>query len=59
METENNEVTIILKRIRYFLACCNSHIIVGNTQFDKKPPENEQGGATKKFKKLLKSYTVI
>ena len=35
-----------LKRIRCLLACCNSQMIVGNSQLDGKPPENEQGGAT-------------
>ena len=35
-----------LKRIRCLLACCNSQIIVENSQLDRKPPENEQGGAT-------------
>ena len=34
------------KRIRCLLACCNSQIIVENSQLDKKTPENEQGGAT-------------
>ena len=28
------------------LACCNSQIIVENSQLDGKPPENYQGGAT-------------
>ena len=35
-----------LKRIRCLLACCNSQIVVENSQLDGKPPENEQGGAT-------------
>ena len=35
-----------LKRIRCLLACCNSQIIVENSQFHGKPPKNNQGGAT-------------
>ena len=35
-----------LKRIHCLLPCCNSHIIVENSQLDGKPSENEQGGAT-------------
>ena len=36
----------ILKRIRCLLACCNYQTIVEHSQLDRKPPENEQGGAT-------------
>ena len=36
-----------LKRIRCLLACCNSQIIAENSQLDGKPPENDQGRATK------------
>ena len=35
-----------LKRIRCSLACCNSQIIVENSQLEGKPPKTEQGGAT-------------
>ena len=35
-----------LKRIHCLLACCNSQIIVENSQLDGKPPENYQGRAT-------------
>ena len=35
----------ILKRIRCLLACCNYQTIVEHSQLDRKPPENEQGGA--------------
>ena len=36
-----------MKRIRCLIACCNSQIIVENFQVDKKPFENDQGGAIK------------
>ena len=41
METVKKEVAIFLKRICYLLACCNSQIIVGSSQLDEKPPEQE------------------
>ena len=36
----------LFKKRSCLLACCNSQIIVENSQLDKKPPENDQGGAT-------------
>ena len=37
-----NEVARIFKKN----TCCNSQIIVENSQLDGKSPENDQGGAT-------------
>ena len=44
-----------LRRLRCLIACCNSQIIVENSQWDGKPPENDKGEATGYWK----SYTMI
>ena len=36
-----------VKRIHCLLACCNSQIVVENSQLDSKPSDNDQGRATK------------
>ena len=36
----------LLKTMHCLLACCNSEIILENSQLHEKPPENDPGGAT-------------